>query len=86
MSTKRVKRYSPELHHFASDDPEVKMGERPQGMYVLHADYAKLEERILAFMAANGLSWDLEKAEEVYQTLNDLRRCGPGCTCSVCLV
>lgn len=44
----KVKRYSTELHHYGSDDPEVRMGQSPQGMYVLHADYAKLEERVLA--------------------------------------
>lgn len=48
----KVKRYSPELHHYGSDDPEVRMGESPQGMYVLHADYAKLEEELVM---VNGL-------------------------------
>jgi hypothetical protein len=50
MPTKRIKRYSPELHLSRHDlnSPTVKMGESSQGMYVLHADYAKLEERVLA--------------------------------------
>ena len=34
------------------------MVESKDGAYVLYEDYAKLEERVLAFMAAKGLSTD----------------------------
>lgn len=60
----KVKRYDPTPYNQSC------VVERPNGEYVKYTDYAKLEERVLAFMAANGLKWDMEKVEEAYQSVS----------------
>lgn len=75
MSTKRIKRFEPELHWKHAGNPSVRMKEKEGGQFVHHADYAKLEGRVLAFMAANGLNWDMEKVEEAYQSLSKEVEC-----------
>ena len=48
MSTKRIKRFEPELHWKHPGNPSVRMKEKVGGQFVHHADYAKLEERVLS--------------------------------------
>lgn len=50
MPTKRIKRYDPQMQWVGNRTKhrEAIMVERPNGQFVHHADYAKLEERVLA--------------------------------------
>lgn len=51
MPTKRIKRFEPELHWKHAGNPSVRMEEKVGGQFVHHADYEKLEERVLALVA-----------------------------------